>query len=50
MSVGDKQYDSVHVIVVSKRRVKFITIERNAQQGLKIQIEKDPFNLTLYSY
>lgn len=50
MSDGDKQYDSVHVIVVSKRGIKFITIARNAQQGLKIQIEKDPSNLTLYLY
>jgi len=48
MSDGGKQYDSVHVIVVSKRGVKFIAIARNAQQGLKIQIEKDPSNLTIY--
>lgn len=50
MSDGDKQYDSVHVIVVSKREVKFITIVRKAQQGLKIQIEKDSSNLTIYLY
>ncbi len=31
MSDGGKQYDSVHVIVVSERGVKFIAIARNAQ-------------------